>query len=67
MTGTDDPDSRDTPQIKLDAATTARIRAEEIERLRVRAELENEQRRILRNENKGCFGAINLLLKIMGW
>jgi len=68
VTGPDHPTGQNVPEIKLDAATTARIRAEEVERLRIRAELEKEQRqRTIRSENRGCLGPLNLVLKIIGW
>ena len=68
VTGPDHTTSRSVPEVNLDAATTARIRAEEVERLRVRVELEKERRqKTSRSENRGCLGALNLVLKIMGW
>lgn len=52
----------------LSDADRARIRAEEVERLRVRAELAAEQKQArIRNEARGFFGAVNLFLKVMGW
>ena len=68
MTGPDHHAERDATRPALDAATQARLRAEETERLRLRTELEDERRRKqIRSENRGCLGAINLVLKILGW
>jgi len=66
VTGPDHPAERDATQPALDAATRARLRAEETERLRLRTELEDERRKQIRRENRGCLGAINLVLKILG-
>ncbi|MGY2892547.1 hypothetical protein [Deinococcus sp. UYEF24] len=57
----------------LDASTKARIRAEEVERARVRAEIEAEQARSmvkpgpLKPGESGCVGCLGLFLKVMGW
>ncbi|GGJ61716.1 hypothetical protein [Deinococcus aquiradiocola] len=68
MTGPDHPAERDETQPALDVTTRARLRAEETERLRLRTELEDERRRKqISRENRGCLGAINLVLKILGW
>ena len=52
----------------LTDADRARIRAEEVERLRVRTELEAEAKQArFTSENRGCLGAINFFLKVTGW
>ncbi|MGY2892533.1 hypothetical protein ACVWZX_000523 [Deinococcus sp. UYEF24] len=52
----------------LTDADRARTRAEEVERLRVRTELEAERRKVqFRSENRGCLGTVNFFLKVTGW